>query len=1155
MSQSILRRLIIVAAVFVVVVQAIFPVKEKIRYGKDLAGGVTLTYRVQQNPSDPDPKGTLTRVIEVIRNRIDPQGQLDITIMPQGEDRLEITMPLPSEDVKALRKKVDDAIATIGDENFTADGVRAVLALPADQRMTRIAALAGEDANRKSKLVAAATAWDAAAEARRAYDAAEVGPAKDAMVDPTAEAELAREAAVAAVLQTAVAPEDIRRALALSNVGRSLKDGSGPTEKRVEIPSDRARAIEALQREHPGAKDQIAEVVRLHDVYAKARKTLDDPQDLIRMLRGSGVLTFRITVPQGTRVDEASLRQQLREVGPKNARADDARWFKINDVGTWFDDYRGYQLLQENAAQYFAGQGGYVVEERFGDYYMLCYDTPTTAFRTSENEGVESARPSTDRLGRPAIAFSMNTRGSTRLGTLTAENIKRPMGVLLDDQVYTAPTLQGAIADSGEITGSFSSAEIDYIVRVLAAGSLQAKLSDQPIGQSIVGPEFGLDNLRKGLYAGAISFVVCAGFLALYYFSCGAIAVLGLAINVLLIVGVMALNHAAFTLPGIAGVILTFAMAVDANVLVYERMREEMMKGSDLREAIRLGYQRAMPAVIDGNLTNLIVCSVLATFGTPEIKGFGVTMTIGVLTTLFSQLYVTRLVFDVLVEKFGWRKTSMLPTAVPAVQRAFTLNVKWMNYRGVFYGVFAVLTGVAIFMVATRGSKMLDTEFLGGTEVVVQLKRDAAGEPLLLTRSEVSERLNKEASELGGSVPESVRQGLRTADIVVVDPRPDGVTSDSFKIRVQNAGEFEETSTADLATAIQAAFEDVIDAPASLSFKGWDATGAAVPVYPILTPTLGESIGRGDARMSTKDDIGGAAVMLEEISPRTRLADLQNRVDAMRGNSAYNDIAGHERHVVLVEGTPDDVRTAAIIVTSPEVSYLADAGAWGQQMKGREWALVQEMLTRPMASLTLRSFDASVAASFAEKAITSIAISIVLIIIYVWVRFGSFRFSVAAIVPTMLDCLIALGLIALAEMVCEASPEIGATIGLMPFKVDLTVVAALLTILGYSINDKIVVLDRIRENKGKLPWVSRAMVDQSINQVMSRTIMTGSTTIISTFVLYLVGGEGVRSFAYSLGLGVVIGTISSIALGAPIVWAKKADRSRPEDGEGVAAGV
>jgi preprotein translocase SecF subunit len=153
----------------------------------------------------------------------------------------------------------------------------------------------------------------------------------------------------------------------------------------------------------------------------------------------------------------------------------------------------------------------------------------------------------------------------------------------------------------------------------------------------------------------------------------------------------------------------------------------------------------------------------------------------------------------------------------------------------------------------------------------------------------------------------------------------------------------------------------------------------------------------------------------------------------------------------------------------------------------------------------------------------------------------------------MLDCVAVVGLIAVAEIICDVSPALAASLNLLPFKLDLTAIASILTILGYSINDKIVVLDRIRENRGKLTYASRDVINQSINQTMSRTLMTGTTTILSTLILYLIGGEAVRSFAYTLGLGVVIGTISSVVLGAPMVWSSKLDEAAEPDGTAPAA--
>jgi preprotein translocase SecF subunit len=177
-----------------------------------------------------------------------------------------------------------------------------------------------------------------------------------------------------------------------------------------------------------------------------------------------------------------------------------------------------------------------------------------------------------------------------------------------------------------------------------------------------------------------------------------------------------------------------------------------------------------------------------------------------------------------------------------------------------------------------------------------------------------------------------------------------------------------------------------------------------------------------------------------------------------------------------------------------------------------------------------------------------------LIVIFIWVRFNSIRFSIAAIVPTLMDCLIAVGLIAAAEIIYDRLPFLANALGMVPFKIDLTVVASVLTVLGYSINDKIVLLDRIRENRGKAKRVTREMVNDSVNQCISRTLLTGTTTILSTIVLYTVGGDALKPFAYSLGLGIVVGTLSSIMLAAPMVCGAGTALPEADDADAPAPG-
>ncbi|MEZ6317658.1 MAG: protein translocase subunit SecF [Phycisphaerales bacterium] len=175
----------------------------------------------------------------------------------------------------------------------------------------------------------------------------------------------------------------------------------------------------------------------------------------------------------------------------------------------------------------------------------------------------------------------------------------------------------------------------------------------------------------------------------------------------------------------------------------------------------------------------------------------------------------------------------------------------------------------------------------------------------------------------------------------------------------------------------------------------------------------------------------------------------------------------------------------------------------------------------------------------------AVSLSFVLILIYIWVRFGSVRYSLAAIIALIHDVLTAIGLIALAEIIYENHflESFAAAIGIEPFKIDLNLVAALLTIVGYSLNDTIIIMDRIRENRGKLPYASRETINLAINQTVSRTLITSGTTLIAVLILYIFGGAGVRAFSYALLVGVIVGTYSSIAVASPLVWSGKSDKS------------
>ena len=1137
--RPLLKTLFLVLAVLVVFTWAIIPPDKKLRRGKDLAGGVSMTYAVQIE-SNEDAKAILAKTIEVLKERVDPNGVMEISMVAQGRDRIEISMPLPSERVKALRKEFEDALAEIGRNRLTQSRLQQVMQLPAGERDAQIKQLSSGNASVEKLLAEAAVAFDAAQVANKAYEADKNSLP---LASAAAEAETTYEASRNGVLATVLDAGAIRKVVNASTRIRMIDARDGT---RVPLPSPREIAEQQLYSAHPESKDQIDKLLKLHAQYSAERTTLDDPQDLIRMLRGAGVLSFRIMVQPGRHPEEARLRSELATLGPRNTAAPDARWYRINQLENWLNTKEQADALKEDprAASIIFGQMGYVVEPYGGEYYMLAYDTRSS--RLTQEEGtwsVASATPSTDQRGRPAIAFRMDASGALLLGRLTGSHVSEPMGILLDDQVYTAPNLLSEISSNGQITGEFPKEELDYIIRVLGGGSLRAKLSTEPISINAVGPELGADNLRMGVKSGVISLILTAAFMIFYYFTFGAVALVALVANALCILGAMSFSNAAFTMPGIAGVILTFGMAVDSNVLVYERVREEINRGADLRTAVRLGFDKAFSAIVDGNITNLIVCVVLYYTGTPEIRGFAITMGLGVVSTLFAALVISKLIFNIMLAA-GWRKASMLPMAVPQLQGWLTPKIDWIGLRYVFFGLSAIYVALGIGMVAYQGQKMLDNEFLGGTQVTLQFKPDAANPAanVKMTRAEVQARLEEIAKDVGEG---DTLRSLQTADVLPINPdlEGDGTTSDRFVIKTlaQN------TNNAVL-DAVREKFADKLEAKQRLEFVGHDTDSRGAPAFAIEKPNLGANVDRPALRQDVAQYLGGVAIMLDKIDPPTTLTSLRQRLEGTRQSEQFSDTLARQRDVLVVEGDENAV-TAAVIVVADETATISENEArWETEVRDREWALAQEALTKDSTPASVVTFSPAIADTFRANALAATIGTFLLVGVYIWLRFKGARYSIAAIVALIHDVLTVIGLIALAEILYEskATHDFAVAINLLPFKIDLNLVAALLTIAGYSLNDTVVIMDRIRENKGKMPYATRDIINLSINQTFSRTLITGGTTMASCLILYIMGGEGMRAFAFALLTGLIVGTYSSVAVAAPIVWSRKGEKGNEQ---------
>ena len=1141
------RNAVLVVGIMVLFIAAIIPPEKKLKLGKDLSGGVSLIYQVQIGPNE-DARSILEETRRILKERIDPQGVMEISVTPLGRDRLEITMPLPRDEVKQLRRVYEQALEELGQTNITRARLTDLSGLPAAERDEKFKQLAGSNPQRAAALTKVGELADKSRQLRGELAAAQSAGAEqgaiDALVSSIAAAEVELDSAKDAVQRTLLPAGEVRQALALNKQARTLRDETGT----VTLPSPRERALEQLRAKYPDAKEQLEKVLAAYAKYEASRTTLDDPNELKRLVRSSGVLSFRIMVRPGEATDEMRLREELAERGPRGVRSNEAHWYKINQIDTWYDSVEQEKALLNNPAGFFNARG-YIGAEYQGQYYLLAWDTRGSRLTPAEGDWrVARAFETRDQTGRPAIGFAMNSRGAILLGELTGAHVNESMAILLDDEIYTAPRLNSAISSNGIIEGDFPPAERTYIIRVLSGGSLQAKISPEPISTSAIGPELGADNLEKGFKAGVLAIIVTSAFMVVYYFGCGVIAVVALFCNALLILGAMALNSAAFTMPGIAGVILTFGMAVDSNVLIYERMREEILRGNDAKTAVRLGFSKALSSIVDGNITNLIVCVVLAYTGTNEIKGFAITMGIGVLATLFSALVISRLLFDLLVNVGGWRRLSMLPLAVPAVQRALTPHFDWLRLRYVFFTVSGGYVLLGLAMVWFQGPKMLDNEFRGGTAITLDFKPTTPGgaERETLTRAEVDERLLK----IAGDAPQGSQLALLAgADVLPLDPRDDGVTSDRFTIKTV-------ATDKDLVTeAVLNAFADKLETQAAIAFRAADVTDpAAAPVYRVLGADLSQSINRrvGDVG-PVNEYIGGVAVVLENLNPPPTLEILRTRLETRRAEAEFSETLARQRDVFVLEGTPERVTSAVMLVRDDALSFFDNPDRWNADVAQKEWKLAVDGLTVAQTPASVVQFSPAIADTFRAQAIVATVLSFLMITIYIWVRFKGIRFSLAALVALVHDVLTVIGLVAVCELLYEfpATEGIARSVGLLPFKIDLNMVAALLTIAGYSLNDTIVIMDRIRENKGKSPYASYEVINTSINETISRTVITGGTTMLSLLLLYIVGGEGVRAFSFALLVGMFVGTYSSVAVAAPLVWSRKtkvtesADVGRP----------
>jgi SecD/SecF fusion protein len=602
-----------------------------------------------------------------------------------------------------------------------------------------------------------------------------------------------------------------------------------------------------------------------------------------------------------------------------------------------------------------------------------------------EGDAITSASSEYDNMQGNMVNMKMNDRGAKDWATITRNNLGRSIAIVLDEHVYSFPNVNSEITGgSSQITGNFTPEEANDLSNVLKSGKMSAKVN--VVSNNVIGPSLGAEAIQMGFISFIVAILLLMVLMVAYYgWIPGLVANVGLMLNLYFTMGILASLQAVLTLSGIAGIVLALGMAVDANVLIFERTKEELKTGKKLRQAISEGYSNAFSAIFDGNLTSVITGVILLIFGSGPIKGFATTLIIGLVCSFFTAVFLTRIAFD-LITKNG-RNANM--TFTTALSRNFLSNPK-INFMGQWKGAAAVwvaLIAIGIASLAIRGMNQ-GIDFSGGRNYVVQFDKN-------VDRAAIESRLG-----------------------------------DLFQQKAND-----KTVSTQVIT---------IDNPSKL-------------------------------RISTSYKINTESENIEE-----EIAD------------------------ILYEGLQPELTTN------------------GKVMDRNAFAIADES----QGIISVQKVGPSMADDMKRDAYWAVGIALVCMFLYILLRFHNVAFSIGALSAVALTSFLIIGFYS----VCW---------GFLPFsmEVDQSFIAAILTIIGYQINDTVVVFDRVREMMKLYPKEDRLTTfNRSLNQTLSRTVMTSFSTLLVLLCIFFLGGDTIRSFTFAMIFGVVVGTFCSLYCAAPIAY-------------------
>lgn len=607
-----------------------------------------------------------------------------------------------------------------------------------------------------------------------------------------------------------------------------------------------------------------------------------------------------------------------------------------------------------------------------------------------EGDVVTDAKDEYDQFGKPAVSMGMNADGARRWAQLTKQNIGRSIAIVLDNYVYSAPNVYSEITGGrSQITGHFTPEQAKDLANVLKSGKMPAPA--RIVQEDIVGPSLGQESINAGIISFVISLVLLMIYMcAMYGFIPGMVANGALFLNFFFTLGILSSFQAALTMSGIAGMVLSLGMAVDANVLIYERTKEELRSGKGLQKALADGYSNAFSAIFDSNLTSIITGIILFNFGTGPIRGFATTLIIGILVSFFTAVFMTRLVYEHFMAKDKWLNL----TFSTGISKNLMANTRF-DFMGagkkalIIAGVFIL---ICFGSFAIRGlSQSID--FTGGRNFKVQFENPVQPE----------------------QIRELISSKFGDSNVSVI-----AVGTDKKTVRISTNYRIDDNS-------------ETVDSEIEAY------------LYETLKPVLTQNITL-DTFIDRDNYTGGSIVSSQKVGP----------------------------------SIADDIKTGAIY---------------------------------------------------------SVVLALIAIGLYILLRFRNIAYSVGSVVALTSDTIMIIGFYSLLW-------------GVVPFslEIDQTFIGAILTAIGYSINDKVVIFDRVREFFGLYPKRGeRQLFNDSLNTTLARTINTSLSTLIVLLCIFILGGDSIRSFAFAMILGVVIGTMSSLFIASPIAYSMLKGKKRGED--------